>query len=225
MRGGRDAERRQLRITPAGRDQNRAKMRVSSGSAPPFRHDTGVRERRGRGRAQSFPRGPPSAGSRSSARRRRPTQRLDGVRELRRSSGDGQRRRTRRQPGSTRPATNGDRRGSGDHRPRRRPRVAGGGAAATTDRGRVRAAGIASSAVRGKRARTGSCVAARGTTTPGTCARPTATRTTPATATPTWGSAWPERRRRPEGLHLIRPITRPSGRAPGGKHEEAPTCS
>ena len=92
-------------------------------------------------------------------------------------------------------------------------------------RGRLTPPRIGSPLVRGKRARTGSSAAARGTTTPGTCARPTATRTTPATATTTWGSAWPERRRRSDGLPVLRPTTGPKGPLPSGEEQGAPACS
>jgi len=79
--------------------------------------------------------------------------------------------------------------------------------------------------VQGIRARTGSSAVALGTTTPGTSALPTATRTTLTTATTTWGSAWPERRGELDGPPLIRPHTCPSGEGLAAKSKGAPACS
>lgn len=85
--------------------------------------------------------------------------------------------------------------------PRRAPPPPVGGRLSPAPIGIVRSAG--------QRARTGSSVAARG---------PAETRTTPATSTRTWGSGWHERRRWPEGLPQLRPITCPHGHLTGGEH-------
>ena len=66
-----------------------------------------------------------------------------------------------------------------------------------------------------KEARDGLSGAARGTTTPAMCGRPTGTGTRRTTGTTTWASAWPERRRGSDGPHLTRPRSGPGDRSLG----------
>ncbi len=73
--------------------------------------------------------------------------------------------------------------------------------------------------VTGRRATTGCCVAAAGTTTRGTCVRRTATTTSPATGTTTLASAVLKLKTELDGSDLNRPVSSPSD---DGEKKSAP---